>query len=1014
MLRRLPPLKHPLRQVGLIPTARRLGLQPFLSSVRLESTSTAVLADSTTSTPPESERKTGSFYISNVFPIRLAYWDPRPSWAVLREESLMERLHDIGSDITIHDFRVESWEIERKDGGVFCHFSYIPPAIEEDGESRELDLSGVQALPEVAKAKKDSPGRLFLPHLLESASRHGGFPSWLGQWWANRWAGQGAAMGSTPGHTLYSSLGHRVKAVGADEEGEGGTVVKGSGSGLTGIQAAAGGGRVWVVKGRQWTEDMNRFPSNRLRVEFDGPDVSQEMLYLLFRPYGRVADIQPPTPVPAGSLRFASVSFSKISPAAAAINCLHGYNTPTNTADFTLRVAGFDASSPITLSRLRLYYERPLKAHAVRDWISAHPRIALPVLAFLIGTLSYTFFDPIRAFFVRSKLEGVWDIENYSIIKTLKAKFLPLASFSFFRSSSDSGNPPEVSEDAIGKDAWEDRIQAEKDVERWLSEYPSTFITITGPPGSGKTSLVSRVLKKEDKPALVIDCAEIAKSKTDPAVMSALAEQTGYYPVFSFLSSLNGLIDLASMGLIGQKAGFSTPVDQQLRAILEIVGGALKDVSLNKREEHQQSMKHEADRIEVEAEHAKRRELIMRGGWHDGRLDCIAGNGVMSELGLGEEPTFDSDLTALPPPLADDVAPIHGEAVPPTAASLPAIPKAVKAKTADIDEETEIIRTLPIVVFKNFAQKSSRGDLWNVLSEWGANLVENHIAHVIVITEGPTATKALTRALPTKPLNSVGLADADQNNSLAYVRDKLAGVNTLSMEDSQQIAKLGGRMVELETLVYKVRTGSTIKDAVNDIVVRNVVELRKQAFGDDAEDAKALPWTKAQAWKVVQGLAKSGQMSHAKLLQDFPFKGAEQSLKALEEHELISVSYHEGRASMVKPGKPVFRYVFEALVEDPVFRATCQIDYNTTLIAKAESDIRACEAELASLKDITTNGGDAALGVNEGGFLGLGKNSAIRERAKWLLEKMGKSVEKLGGLEKENTEMMKILSVSKE
>jgi hypothetical protein len=71
----------------------------------------------------------------------------------------------------------------------------------------------------------------------------------------------------------------------------------------------------------------------------------------------------------------------------------------------------------VPLSRLRLYYERPLKAHAIRDWISGHPRIALPVLAFLIGTLSYTFFDPIRAFFVRSKLEGVWDLNKYTLIK---------------------------------------------------------------------------------------------------------------------------------------------------------------------------------------------------------------------------------------------------------------------------------------------------------------------------------------------------------------------------------------------------------------------------------------------------------------------------------------------------------------------------------------------------------------------------------------------------------------------
>ena len=55
-------------------------------------------------------------------------------------------------------------------------------------------------------------------------------------------------------------------------------------------------------------------------------------------------------------------------------------------------------------------------------------------------------------------------------------------------------------------------------------------------------------------------------------------------------------------------------------------------------------------------------------------------------------------------------------------------------------------------------------------------------------------------------------------------------------------------------------------------------------------------------------------MSYAKLLQDFPFKGAEQSLKALEEHELISVSYVEGRASKVRSGKPVFRYAFEGLV----------------------------------------------------------------------------------------------------
>jgi hypothetical protein len=180
-----------------------------------------------------------------------------------------------------------------------------------------------------------------------------------------------------------------------------------------------------------------------------------------------------------------------------------------------------------------------------------------------------------------------------------------------------------------------------------------------------------------------------------------------------------------------------------------------------------------------------------------------------------------------------------------------------------VDEEAEFIKTLPIVVLQNFAQKAGKGDVWNVLAEWGSSLVENRIAHVIVVTDTSIATKALTKALPTKPLNSVSLADADEANSLAYVKDKLKGSKlTLSAEDSTEVAKLGGRMVDLETLVYKVRTGTPIKPAIDDLISKNVVELRKAAFGDDAEDAKSLPWTRAQAWKVVSELAKHGEVSY--------------------------------------------------------------------------------------------------------------------------------------------------------
>jgi hypothetical protein len=305
------------------------------------------------------------------------------------------------------------------------------------------------------------------------------------------------------------------------------------------------------------------------------------------------------------------------------------------------------------------------------------------------------------------------------------------------------------------------------------------------------------------------------------------------------------------------------------------VGGALKDTTTHIRDSHKDKRQDEADHLQMEAERRRRLDLIKRGAWHDGRLDCVAGNGVMSELGLGEEPTFENDLYSakLSPPLMDDNAPIAGEGVPPTSESLPVIanPEAtldIDKTSTDIDEEAEFIKTLPIVVLQNFAQKAGKGDVWNVLAEWGASLVENRIAHVIVVTDSSIATKALTKALPSKPLNSVSLADADEVNSLTYVKEKLKGSKlALSAEDSDQVTKLGGRMVDLETLVYKVRTGTGVKAAVDDLISKNVVELRKAAFGDDSEDAKSLPWTRAQAWKVVSELAKHGEVSLPSLFE---------------------------------------------------------------------------------------------------------------------------------------------------
>lgn len=90
-----------------------------------------------------------------------------------------------------------------------------------------------------------------------------------------------------------------------------------------------------LVRGVPWIEDLFRLPMPRLRVEFipsetgaEAVELSQEQLYSLFRPFGKLNDIvmQPPDSkvVP----KFAYLDYSTIGKAIIAKNCMHGCKSP--------------------------------------------------------------------------------------------------------------------------------------------------------------------------------------------------------------------------------------------------------------------------------------------------------------------------------------------------------------------------------------------------------------------------------------------------------------------------------------------------------------------------------------------------------------------------------------------------------------------------------------------------------------------------------------------------------------
>jgi hypothetical protein len=281
--------------------------------------------------------------------------------------------------------------------------------------------------------------------------------------------------------------------------------------------------------------------------------------------------------------------------------------------------------------------------------------------------------------------------------------------------------------------------------------------------------------------------------------------------------------------------------------------------------------------------------------------------------------------------------------------------------------------------------------------------------------------------VPNVPFQTIILADADEDRARGYVYSKLkelgkveshiktpsepkSGIASLfsssvdqPVETKEQVANkmdketakwvdlLGGRLTDLENLVQKVSLGQSVENAVKDIIARTVVEIRKNTFGDDMEDAKALPWSRSQAWIIVEQLANKGELPYYALLHD-EFKSDESAIKALEQAEIISVRHVDSRPSTIRAGRPVIQEALKSLVSDSVFADTQRFLSNASSIESCEKVIRDVETEIRQL-------GEGVSNLVKGSSSSV---SAAKDRFDYLLEKMAANQEKIRTLEKKN------------
>lgn len=124
--------------------------------------------------------------------------------------------------------------------------------------------------------------------------------------------------------------------------------------------------------------------------------------------------------------------------------------------------------------------------HSIWAWLTSHPRIVLPFLAILFGSLSFFVFDPLRSYFIESKVTKRFDLSQYRALAWLKRETLGRLGLD------DANKADATTRSGIEKE----RDDARTSLQGWLSDGPESFIVISGPRGSGKGAMLQQVLLK--------------------------------------------------------------------------------------------------------------------------------------------------------------------------------------------------------------------------------------------------------------------------------------------------------------------------------------------------------------------------------------------------------------------------------------------------------------------------------------------------------------------------------------
>jgi RNA12 protein len=705
------------------------------------------------------------------------------------------------------------------------------------------------------------------------------------------------------------------------------------------------------VRGDPWMEDLlTVMPTPSLRIgALPGRkmSLSEEEVYELLRPYGRLHKVEA-----TGSA--GEALFIRKEDAVAARNCLHGM---------------IDANSERLVISFLPY---SLWAHfkKVRDAITS-PRM-LPLLVLLIVAGMSLLVEPFR---------------QVNVIQTIAVR-------------GRAKNDPAL-DDVLPR--WAER-DTEAALERHFRAQPTGISLVTGPPGCGKSSSLSRVLAKRSY-TLHIDCSPSAlrsrsalggsSSSSSPsgarsnvpadasAFVAQLERSVGFRPSFRFINKVLSFLesflpkgnDLSMstndatdqvLGALGralhfiavatgatQEPAYPVVVFSGFHELIDELKSTSNDAAAGQR--LAETMLHWATTVahEYRSAHivfvtdAKRRDDIVIG-----HLPARAGIALFDfdDLTIGDAVRYvETNLLHQSNSAQLDLDALARRASQSRGRARERPVKPSAAATAASSSSSEAA-TKHADNSESAADESDNGSQ----TSWFGTLVQ--VVRGGVPTWSTAAAPSSNGADKTQQHAAPLVGSAELASDGSHVL-RLDGISAdLHEQIVGAVSVIGGRLRDLKAFTTRLTlTSASVSMASGDMVEATVLSVLRDGFASTPHTPDGKRWSHSMLWKCIALLAKDGSVSEAVLINSV-FDGNPHELDALVEAGQLARRIDDdnsigvvasGRVSIVPPS-PLHLAAFKALSEPPHYYVLERMRLSEA-IAKSTKYIVTTEEELAKL-----------------------------------------------------------------